>query len=209
MEDRAGRARKGHEGLARQVAQGHPAGPRKAVVARHGQHDLVLRDGQGPGRRIVTRPIVEKADVQPAALDRRQLLAGAQGEQTQQDAGPSAPQRPQRLRHHAGPGDRVHRADIELADLARPDPPRRGGSPLDLGEDPPRALQELPAGRVQADAPAGAREEPDPEFLLQVGDRPGQRGLRHVEPPGRKADMLLLGRGEEIAEMPELHDRYA
>jgi hypothetical protein len=76
---------------------------------------------------------------------------------------------------------------------------------VQVGEDRPRVAQERRAGRCRLHAPARAREELGPELVLQQPDLVAQRGLRHVQPLGRPAEVQLLGDGDEVAQVAELH----
>ena len=40
--------------------------------------------------------------------------------------------------------------------------------------------------------------------FLQPGDVAAERLLRHIQPPGRPAEMRLLGDGQEVAQQPDL-----
>ena len=50
-----------------------------------------------------------------------------------------------------------------------------------------------------------APEELDVELGLERLDLLAERRLLHAQPLGRPGDMLLLGDGDEIAEMTQLH----
>jgi hypothetical protein len=66
--------------------------------------------------------------------------------------------------------------------------------------------EEQPAGLGQRHAPARALEEPHAELALERLDLQAERRLRHMQPLGRPPEMQLLGNGDEIPEMAQLHD---
>ncbi|MDT4882765.1 hypothetical protein FQZ97_1187450 [compost metagenome] len=62
------------------------------------------------------------------------------------------------------------------------------------------------ADRCQLHIPLRALEEPHVQLPLQRLYRLAERRLRHVETSGRMAEMQLFGDGDELAELPQIHD---
>jgi hypothetical protein len=67
-----------------------------------------------------------------------------------------------------------------------------------VDQETPRLLQEEQTGIRQADAALGAVKELRPELLLKAFDLVAQRGLGHVQPLGRPAEVQLLSNSHEI-----------
>jgi hypothetical protein len=69
----------------------------------------------------------------------------------------------------------------------------------------------LASGRRQFDVPAVADEELGPELTFEIGDLLRERGSSEVKPLGGPSEMQLLGNGDEVGQLPELHavDRTA
>ena len=67
-------------------------------------------------------------------------------------------------------------------------------------------LEQYLAGGRELDAARGAVQERLAELGLEAADLLGERRLRDVKPRGGSAEMPLLGDGDEVAQMPELHD---
>ena len=65
--------------------------------------------------------------------------------------------------------------------------------------------QLLSRGR-QDQAAADAIEQPQAEFLLEIADLPGKRGLGDMQAQRRLRDRALLGNGDERAQAPQIHD---
>jgi hypothetical protein len=64
----------------------------------------------------------------------------------------------------------------------------------------------------QPDAVAGERDpaggpfqQPHPELALEPGDLLADRGLHHRQPLGGPAEVQLLGDGDEVPQLAELH----
>ena len=62
------------------------------------------------------------------------------------------------------------------------------------------------AGSCQLDAAGAALQQFDPDFQFQISDLSAQRRLRRVQPPfGGVGEAALLGDGDEITKVAELH----
>ena len=75
---------------------------------------------------------------------------------------------------------------------------------LELLEHPASALEQQLAGGVHRDVARGAGEQFDSQESFELADLLRQRRLRHPEALGRPAEVVLLGDGDEVAEMPRL-----
>ena len=53
--------------------------------------------------------------------------------------------------------------------------------------------------------PAISDKELSPELTLESTDLIGERGTSNVKPLCRPSEMQLLGDGDEVGELPELH----
>ena len=104
---------------------------------------------------------------------------------------------------------RVHRradeADRQPADLAALHAPRLARRVLDRVEDLARAHEERRAGRGQLDLALVAQQQLRADLLLERADLLAQRRLGHVQALGRAAEVQLLGDGDEVAQVAELH----
>lgn len=78
----------------------------------------------------------------------------------------------------------------------------RGG---DGRQDRPRVAEEALAGGEQADAPRGPLEQRRAELVLEAADLAAERRLRDVQATRGAADVLLLGDGDEVAQLGEAH----
>ena len=161
------------------------------------EHGLDLHAGARARR-------AHEADVEPPVLEPAQLLGRAQLAQAQRDLrrlGANGPQQLGDERVHR----RAHEADGEPADLAALDAPRLARRVLDRGENVARALQERRPGGGQLDLALVAQQQRRAHLLLEPADLLAQRGLGHVQPFRRAAEVQLFRDGHEVAQMAELH----
>jgi hypothetical protein len=75
---------------------------------------------------------------------------------------------------------------------------------LEAGDRVARLDQEHVTGGGEQHPSRRAREELDAEALLEGAHVPAERGLRQMQPVGRRADAALFGDGDEVDEMLEL-----
>jgi hypothetical protein len=68
-----------------------------------------------------------------------------------------------------------------------------------------RRLQQRHAGLRQRDAPGRAIEQPHAELPLEPGDRRAERLLRDVQSLRRAREVQLLGDGDEVPQLAQLH----
>ena len=67
-------------------------------------------------------------------------------------------------------------------------------------------IEKRSAGGRELDAAGAALQQFDPDLQFQISDLSAQRGLRRVQPPlGGVGEAALLGDGNEIAKVAELH----
>ena len=76
---------------------------------------------------------------------------------------------------------------------------------VDGGEDLAGALEQHLAGGSELDAAGGAVEQRLAELGLEAADLLRERRLRDVQPRSGAAEVPLLGDGDEVAQVPELH----
>src|SRR5690606_18081321 len=74
-----------------------------------------------------------------------------------------------------------------------------------VGQDLAGALDDLAPDRGQHDLARGALEQRHPEFLLQLPDLRRQRRLADEAGLGRPAEVAVLGQGDEVAEVAQVH----
>jgi hypothetical protein len=76
---------------------------------------------------------------------------------------------------------------------------------VDLEQRTLGVLQEGLTGGGEHEPPAVALEEVRPEFLLQLADLDGKRGLRQEEAVGRSRETALAGDRDHIPQLMQLH----
>jgi hypothetical protein len=74
-----------------------------------------------------------------------------------------------------------------------------------LLKNAPRILQKYLAGCSQLHAARKAFEKFEAEFILQILNLPGKRGLSHVQLAPGAPVMLLFADRNEISQMPQFH----
>ena len=109
----------------------------------------------------------------------------------------------QRREHRVG--RRAGEADGEAAVLAARGAARVLDRGVDGGEDLARALEQHLAGGRELDAARGAVEQRLSELGLEAADLLRERRLGDVQAFGGAAEVPLLGDGDEVAQVPELH----
>jgi hypothetical protein len=82
---------------------------------------------------------------------------------------------------------------------------RRPSGALRLGQREPRLAEKGASGVGELDAPLVAREEGGAELALEIADLPAERRLGDVQSRGRVTEVQLLGDGDEVAEVAQLH----
>src|SRR5690606_7497748 len=80
-----------------------------------------------------------------------------------------------------------------------------GGQAVDLGEDPAGDGHGLGPLRGQGDAPAPPLEGRDAQLDLEAPDAAAERGLGDVQRCGRPRHRALVGRGDQVAQLLEVH----
>ena len=161
------------------------------VVGRDDGHQRLAQDDLRGQQRGVERRARE-ADVELAAADAVDLREGHPlGEQhlhVGQRGGQPAQQR-------AEDGDRGDGGEAEAYDArgARVDPTGQVPGALHQVEQPVGLVEEGRAGPGELDAAVVALEQLGAHGLLQLLDLARQRGLGHLQPLGRAAEVQLLG----------------
>lgn len=97
------------------------------------------------------------------------------------------------------------KADPDAAELARRRASRGRDRQVGLGQGPPGALEQRPAGFGESDLPGAAAQHVGAELLLELADRDAQGWLGHVQSVGGAAEVQLLGDCDEIAQVAQLH----
>jgi hypothetical protein len=100
-----------------------------------------------------------------------------------------------------------HRADPEghLFPTVRSRGPHVLAGPVDLGQDHPRPLQQDAPRRRQLGSARSAIEEGDAQVALQRTDLLRERRSGDVQPAGGGGEAPLLGHGEEVPELAQVH----
>lgn len=101
--------------------------------------------------------------------------------------------------------DREREADPEMTYGSRSERGRRALEMLGLGQHPVRILQQLAPFRCECHSPAGAVEQLHAEVPLQSQDVLAQGRLGDEELRGRATEMKVLGDGDEVPKLTELH----
>jgi hypothetical protein len=110
--------------------------------------------------------------------------------------------------------DQWHRV---VAGVDDPNPQTRGRTsgplrgrrrPIDVGKDLPRLDQEGGAGRAQLHLVGRTLDQEHPKLAFQTFQLLAQRGLDDVLAYRRPAEVQLLGKGDEVAQLPKLHARH-
>ena len=116
-------------------------------------------------------------------------------------------ERDQRGRQHAGDeaGGGPHG---EPAPGHAREGPGLGAGRLDVGQDTLEEGQERAAVGGEGDQALSraAVEEEDAELLLEQADLARQRGLGQVQPGRGLGEALLLGHGQDVGQLVQLHD---
>ena len=161
------------------------------------EHGLERQPGPAAGR-------AQEADVEPAVVELAQLLGRPHLVQPQRDVRRLHAKRAQQLGHERVHG-RADEADGEAPDLAALHAPRLARGVLDRGEDLARADEERRPGGGQLDLALVAQQQRRADLLLELADLLAQRRLGHVQALRRAAEVQLLGDGDEVAQVSELH----
>lgn len=101
----------------------------------------------------------------------------------------------------------VHEPDPQVPGLAPGRPAQRPGCLVQLVEQVVGVVQQTPSGGGEAQWPGAAIQQLDPQLTLQLAQLLAQRRLGDVQPRGRAADVQLLRRRDEVAQVSKLHDR--
>ena len=108
-----------------------------------------------------------------------------------------------RRQHVIGGGGQEHQ--IEGADLPATGALDDRDGLVEADEDRAGLGQEDPPDVRQARTAGVALEQPHPETAFEHGDLLGQRLLGQVQVPGGTAEAQLLGHGDEVAQLPQVH----
>ena len=158
----------------------------------------VERSGRGASEHAV------EADRDAALTQRLDLLGLRHRMQDDLDRGIVVAESEEQLRNRvedAGAEDR----DVEPSELALPRALGAFRSLFDDGADVARFLEKQFPGLREFHPLGGAREQPYAEFFFQLLDLPCERWLRDVQARGCAADVLLLGHGDEVSKVSQVH----
>src|SRR3546814_8917575 len=76
---------------------------------------------------------------------------------------------------------------------------------LDIGNDAPRARGDVAPGRGQHHLARRAFDQRHAQFLLQLADLGGERGLADEARRRGAAEVQVLGEGDEVLEVTQVH----
>ncbi len=188
-----------------QVAHADPAPAGEGVVGRGGEDEGVVEERRGQHQRVGHR----QHDQGQVDLARRHLghqLVRARLHHGQVDAGVAGVERDERGRQRAGDEARGGPDGQAAPGHARE---RAGLGPggLDVGQDPLHEGEEGGAVGREGDGPLARApvEEQHPELLLEQADLARQRGLGQVQAGGGAGEALLLGHGQGVGQLVQLH----
>ena len=156
---------------------------------------------------VLLRPAPDDRRICPRLPDRLDGVVPRAGRHDDLDARDRGAHRPQR----AVEDPIGHRADSQRHLL-----PARGrcgshvlAGPVDLGQDHPRPLRQDTPRRRQFGSARRAIEERDAQVPLQRTDLLGERRSGDVQPARGSGESPLLGHGEEVPELAQVHSaRY-
>ena len=211
---RAGRQRHGAQVVALpehhqvepvEVAHPDPAPAGEGVVGRGGQDERVVEERRGHHQRVGHRQHDQgQVDLARRHLGHQLVRAGLHHRQV--DARVAGVERHQGRRQHAG--DEAGRGpDGEAAPGHARQRPRLGAGGLHVGQHPLHEGQQRGAvgregDRALARAPV---EEQHAELVLEQADLARQRGLGQVQAGGGLGEALLLGHGQGVGQLVQLH----
>ena len=147
---------------------------------------------------------VDKGDVEFAVGYRPRQLAGRRVGQPKGDPGmglAEAREKGGQIDHAQG----LNGADLQLTPQHAPETRHRVATLVQGGQAPSSGGQERPPGLREGDPAVVPHEEGVTEFPFESLDRGAQAGLHHVDPRRGAGEMQLLGHGNEMLELAELH----
>ena len=195
--------RKSTNGSSRSAVMDTDRPVRQPVVVGNRRQERLTVDElhqRGAGR---DRPAHE-GHVHLVPLQRLQLTLGRALDQLEMDARMRGAERPHDLRQSAQCG-RIGIANAERVELTHPRPLRHLDAPVGLGERAPGRGQQHRAGGGQRDPAARPRKQHDAQNSFELADLLAEGRLGHVQSARRAAKMQLLGHGNEIPEVAQLH----
>ncbi len=101
--------------------------------------------------------------------------------------------------------ERRDQAEAEAARERVAQPARDGQHRVRLRHRPARVGEQAPAGVGGRHALGRPLEKRDPQLLLQLAELDGEGGLARPARLGGAAEMPVLGDGEEVAEVAQVH----
>jgi hypothetical protein len=164
----------------------------------------VHRLGPQPPVRVGGRA-VQDPEIDPPLAERLRLLHGVHLEQREPDVRQVHAEEAEHVRQDAGVDRRLDEPHAEPPDLPPGGALGRAPRALRLGERQACFREEGEAGGGELHAARDAREERRADVALEVADLPAQRRLGDVQARRRAAEVQLLGDGDEVAQVAELH----
>ena len=194
-----------HQVDAAEIAHPDPAPAREGVVGRGGEDQRVVEERRGHHQRVGHRQHDQgQVDLARRHLGHQLVRAGLHHRQVDaRVAGVEGHQRGgQRAGDEAGGGP-----DGQAPPGHARQRPRLGPGGRHVGQHPlHEGHQRGPVGRERDGALAGtAVEEEHAQLVLEQADLARQRGLGQVQPGGGLREALLLGHGQGVRQLMELH----
>src|ERR1051326_7010301 len=146
----------------------------------------------------------DESEVQVAFAQTGEHFLGGEVMQTSAHVGQLGLKGTQRGRQNPR-GERRRVTDVEFARAAVSYRPRRLNRLFRALQDRAGFSQERATGRRQAHGFGAALQQQKAEFSLQVAHLAAQRWLRDVQPQCSPRNVLLLGDGDEAAEVAQFH----
>src|SRR5262245_19849055 len=174
------------------------------MTGREGGDERLLQNGFR-GKRWLADRSAEETHVDPFGKQSLDLLDRTHFIEPHRHLGQPSSKRADDVRQRAiGNGRDI--ADAERAVLTASRTARQRHGPVDLPEKAPDLVEKDGAGcRERHPAPV-ALEEAQSELVLQITDLTTERRLGDVDARGGAAEVKLLSDGDEIAEVPKIHD---
>ncbi|OBK21306.1 hypothetical protein A5634_00480 [Mycobacterium asiaticum] len=150
----------------------------QAVLLAYDRGERIVNQGVNRQRRVVDGP-AQETDIDAVLAQPHHLLNAAQFGELELDVGILPVMRAHDIGQHSVDG-RLHRADVQMTELAGAGAACGGEGSLGVGKRQARLLKERGAGVGQLDRSPGPIDQCGAQLALQLLDLLTQRRLRNV-----------------------------